>query len=89
MINFKNPAIAFASGFALLAGATPALARSSAHHPGYAAHAQAAAVDGVSTGRANALRVCNDKAAPLKDYLWGVTQGEQYRTCMAGHGQPE
>ena len=81
-------------GLALAAAATPALAKhKTTMHPGYAARAQAMPGEAggpITSGpRANALRECNDKAAPLRDYTWGQEQDFSYRACMSQHGQPE
>jgi hypothetical protein len=49
-------------------------------------------VDGteqVSAARAAALRECNARARPYVQYVWGVTQWQIYRACMAEHHQPE
>ena len=94
MINFRNATAALALGLALAATATPTLAKSRAIHPGHAAQAQAieGTIDdgaGVPPNRAQALRECNDLAAPFRDYAWGNTQVDIYRSCMAQHGQPE
>ena len=48
-----------------------------------------ASPDGISPDRARALRACNDVAAPFKNYTWGNTPGDLYRSCMTQHGQPE
>jgi len=91
MINFRHATAALALGLAVAATAMPALAKSRATHPGHAARAQAieGVIDGVSPDRARALRECNDRVASFRDYAWGVTQIELYRSCMAQHGQPE
>jgi len=78
----------------VVTSAVPALAGSRPVGPGYNARAQAVeqsiSGDGiVSPDRAQALRACNDLAAPFKDYTWGNTQADLYRSCMAQHGQPE
>lgn len=91
MIKFR--VFIAALGVALTLASAPALAKSRAAHPGYAARAQAieavVAPDGVSRDRAKALRECNALAAPFKDYTWGNTQSDLYRSCMTQHGQPE
>lgn len=93
MINFKNATFALTLALTVMAGAAaPAMAKSGVHHSGHAARAQAIGADvggGLSRARANALRECNDAAAPLKDYTWGVTGIDSYRSCMTQHGQPE
>jgi hypothetical protein len=91
MINFRNFTAALA--VALTCASAPALAKSRATHVGHAVLMQATdgviAPDGVSPVRAQALRACNDLAAPFKNYTWGNTQSDLYRSCMTQHGQPE
>ena len=93
MINCKNFTAALLFAFAVAAVATPALAAQRIHHPGYAARAQAIPGDsgdgGVSSKRATALRDCNGQADKSLQYLWGHESNDQYRACMAQHGQPE
>jgi len=43
----------------------------------------------LSGARAAAIRECNDKVAPFRDYTWGDDQAMRYRACMAERGQPE
>ena len=92
MIDFRKVSTALALGLAV-AAATPALAAPRAYHPGYNARAQAIpgdmSGDVMSGNRAAALRECNAKAEPLKQYTWGDQQLEVYRSCMAEHGQVE
>lgn len=52
-------------------------------------NARAEAVAGNAIDRAAALRQCNKHVAKLKDYTWGVQEIDDYRTCMAEHGQAE
>ncbi len=91
MIKFRNFTVALA--VAVTVFSAPAMAKSRATHVGHAAFAQAVdgaiTPDGVSPERAQALRACNDLAAPFKVYTWGNTQGALYRSCMVQHGQPE
>jgi hypothetical protein len=91
MINVRKFAAALA--IAITVASAPALANSRVSHAGHEARAQAIehaiAPGSVSVDRAQALRACNDLAAPFKDYTWGSTQGGLYRSCMAQHGQPE
>jgi len=93
VINRRNISAALAIGFVVAAAASPALAQKRpAHHPGYAARAQAVPGDlGGAPGsdRERALRECSSKADSMRQYTWGVTQGYMYRNCMAEHGQPE
>jgi hypothetical protein len=55
------------------------------------ARAQAIPDSDITLGgsRAAAIRTCNDKAAPLRDYTWGDEQIQSYRSCMSEHGQAE
>ena len=94
IVNFRNFTAALAVALTVISA--PALAQSRASHVGHAAraaHAQAIegviSPDGVSPERAQALRACNDLAAPFKNYTWGSTQGDLYRSCMAQRGQQE
>jgi hypothetical protein len=90
MVDVKRAALAF--GLAAVA-ASPAFAQPLAHHPGYAARAQATGADSgairMNVSRDAAIRECSDKSAAFRDYTWGMTQSDSYRVCMAGHGQPE
>ena len=43
----------------------------------------------ITQQRAEALRECNERAAPYIDRDWGVQQSDIYRSCMAEHGQVE
>ena len=91
MINFTKVTAALVLGVAL-AGATPALAAQRIHHPGYAARAQAIPGDigdGMSSKRATALRECNGKADKFSQYAWGNFSSDEYRACMAQHGEIE
>lgn len=91
MINFQNFARVLATALSL--ASTPGLAATHATHAGYTANAQAIegviAPDSISPARERALRECNDRAEPFKNYTWGHAQTDIYRSCMAGHGQPE
>jgi hypothetical protein len=90
MVSIKHGALAFALAVAV---ASPVLAKPGARQAGYDARAQAIGGDSsairMDGDRAAAIRECNDKAAPLRDYTWGMTQSDSYRACMAGYGQPE
>jgi hypothetical protein len=92
MSNFKTVTAALALGLAVIA-AMPALAAQRIHHRGYAARAQAVPGDigdgAVSGHRAAALRQCNDLAGKYLQYLWGTTSSDEYRACMAAHGESE
>jgi hypothetical protein len=43
----------------------------------------------ISAARAAALRECTAREARFSEYLWGDTEIQVYRSCMAEHGQPE
>jgi len=43
----------------------------------------------VSGGRATAIHACSGVAARYTEYTWGVMEVQQYRACMAVHGQVE
>ena len=87
--TFRNVATAFA--VALTLASAPAFAKSQLSPAARAAHAQAfeAVQDGISLDRAQALRECNGQVFSLKNYTWGNTQTDLYRSCMTQHGQPE
>ena len=91
MINFQNFTRVLAMALSL--ASTPGLAASNATHVGYTAHAQAIegviAADSTSPVRERALRECNNRAEPFKNYTWGHAQSDIYRSCMSEHGQPE
>ena len=78
---------------ALTVASAPTFAQSRVNQAGYAARAQATqsvvTQDGVPLDRAQALRACNDLAAPFRNSSWGHGQDDVYRVCMARHGQPE
>ena len=83
----KWTAVGAAIGVALLASASPVLARGGAAD-WRAARAEAIGPTGIG-GRAAALHECNSEASKFVDYSWGVSQTDHYRACMARHGQPE
>jgi hypothetical protein len=91
MINSRKFTAALA--VALAVASTPALAKSRASHVGGLILQQSiegvVSPDGVSPDRAQALRACNEVAAPFKNYSWGNTPSNLYRSCMTQHGQPE
>jgi hypothetical protein len=76
-------ATVLALGLVVTAGAAPALAKGRAE----------ASYNGggypITAARAAALRACTAREAQYPDYLWGVTELQIYRSCMAEHGQPE
>jgi hypothetical protein len=43
----------------------------------------------ISSARAAALRECSAVAAQYPEYEWGNMEIQQYRACMAEHGQVE
>ena len=43
----------------------------------------------VSDARAAAIHACNVAADKYPEYIWGDTQSDVYRACMAEHGQQE
>ena len=90
MTNFSTMTAALALGLAV--AATPALAAPRIHHPGYNARAQAIPGDlgdGMSGRRAAALRDCSGKADKFSQYAWGNFSSDEYRACMAQHGESE
>ncbi|MBX9825954.1 MAG: hypothetical protein K2Y27_13280 [Xanthobacteraceae bacterium] len=92
MITLSNITAGLVLGL-VVTSTLPALGASRVVPPGHKARAQAITQDVgggiVSPNRARALRECNDKAVRLLDYLWGVSQWDAYRACMAGHGEAE
>jgi len=92
MINFQIAGAALALALAVATTATPVLAKSGAAHRGFAARAQAIEAvsdEGVSAGRARALRECNARIGGFKGYNQMSTPMSLYRTCMEQHGEPE
>jgi hypothetical protein len=89
MTNIQMAGVALA--LALVATATPALAKNGAAHRGFAARAQAIEVldEGVSVARARALRECNERISSFKGHNQMSTPLNMYRTCMEQHGEPE
>ncbi len=90
----KSPIFIAALGIALTMASAPALAKSRAAHPGYAARAQATeSVIGegisVSLQRAQALRECSQLAEPVKVYSLVQNNSAVYRNCMYRHGEQE
>ena len=45
--------------------------------------------DHVGAARAAAIRACSAQALPYKEYTWGDFEFQQYKSCMAQHGQVE
>jgi len=90
IIDFRTVTAALALGLTVVA--TPALAAQRIHHPGYAARAQAVpgdVGDGISARRAAALRDCSGKEDKFSQYAWGNFSSDEYRACMAQHGENE
>lgn len=83
----KWTTVGAAIGVALLASASPVLARGGAAD-WRAARAEAIGPMGIG-GRAMALHECNSKASKFVEHTWGMFQTDQYRACMARHDQPE
>jgi hypothetical protein len=75
MINVKERLAALALGLAVTALASPSYAQRSE--------------DPMSAARAAAVHECSVLAQKYPQGAWGDTQGDEYRTCMAEHGQPE
>jgi len=44
---------------------------------------------GTSGGRAAAIHACSARATRYNEYTWGDMEFQQYRACMAQHGQVE
>jgi hypothetical protein len=65
--------------------ATPGFARTVARPPAWLFDATAQ----VSVARAAALHGCNARARPYIQRIWGVTELQIYRACMAEQHQPE
>jgi hypothetical protein len=91
MFNFQIAGAALALSLAVAATVTPALAKSGTAHRGLAARAQAIEVmdEGVSAGRARALRECNARISSFKGHTQMSTPMAMYRSCMDEHGEPE
>ena len=93
MTSLSNITAGLVLGLVVIS-AVPAFAGNRYVAPGHNARAQVIeqSISGegaVSPARTQALRECNDRAAPFKDYTWGVTQSDLYRNCMVQLGQPE
>ena len=92
MINFQIAGAALALALAVTATASPVLAKSGAAHRGLAARAQAIEAvsdEGVSAGRARALRECNARISSFKGHTQMITPLSMYRSCMYEHGEQE
>jgi hypothetical protein len=83
MVTLRNILTALTLGLAVTATVAPAYAKG---------HAEASYNGGgypITAARAAALRECSGREAKYPEYLWGVTEIQVYRACMAEHGQPE
>lgn len=94
MINLKNAMAALALGVAVAAAASPALAKDRARsNAGQDARAQAIrgeiGENGMSSRRANALRVCNERANRYLQHTYGNMQSYAYHACMIEHSEIE
>jgi hypothetical protein len=93
MIDFRNAAVALTLALTVAGAATSALAAQRTTHPGYAARAQAVpgdfGRDGISGQRAAAIRDCTNTSDKFSQYAWGNRQFDEYRACMAEHGEAE
>ena len=73
-----------------LSASSQALAGEPAHHANASwRNAHAEAITAGADSRASALHQCNKHVVKMKDYTWGVQKLDDYRTCMAEHGQTE
>jgi hypothetical protein len=83
--GLKTALASLALGFVLTAGATPVLAQDRAGGHGYVYN------EGfpISAARAAAIRKCSGAESKYLEYLWGSIEIENYRACMAQHGQVE
>jgi hypothetical protein len=55
----------------------------------YAAYGAVSPFGSPSVGRAAAIHQCSGAAARYNEYTWGDMEIQQYRACMAQHGQVE
>jgi len=83
MVTLQKTLLALALGLSVAASVAPAYtkerAQASNNGGGYP----------ITAARAAALRECTGREAQYPEYLWGVTEIQVYRACMAEHGQPE
>ena len=75
MQRVSKTVAALVAGLAIFALVTPSVAQR--------------AEDQMSGARAQALRQCNAQAGKMSQYTWGDHQIDNYRACMAQHGQQE
>ena len=92
MIDFKSVPVALTLTLAVGA-VTPVLAAQRTTHPGYAARAQAVqgdvGRDAISAQRAAAIRDCTNTSGKFSESTWGNREFDEYRACMAEHGEAE
>ena len=92
MINVHTAGAVLALAIAIATTATPVLAKTGTAQRGFAARAQAIEAvtdEGVSAGRARALRECNARISGFKGHTQMSTPIAMYRSCMEEHGEPE
>jgi hypothetical protein len=91
--QFQVCVAALAVALAVATAASPALAKQRAQQPGHDARAQAThsdvGGDGMSGHRAQAIRECMEMSGKFSQSTWGNMSAQQYRTCMAEHGEVE
>jgi len=83
---------AFLVGATLAAlSAIPASAQFFGPPPSYSYGAVTPFVPGAGTrgGRAAAIHACSARASRYTEHTWGDMEFDQYRACMAHHGQVE
>jgi hypothetical protein len=87
LIIATSAAVTLASG----AGAAerPGFNALGAFSPYEAARPQIRTDVNATAAREAGIRDCNAAAAGLKQYSYGVTESQVYRSCMARHGQVE
>jgi hypothetical protein len=76
MVTVNSRLAGPALGFAITAVASPSFAQKSENHNSAAA-------------RAAAIHECSVLASRYVEHTWGDTEIDQYRACMAAHGQKE
>jgi hypothetical protein len=73
MVTLRKYLPALALGLAVAVLASPSYAR----------------VPEIGSARARAIHECSVAADRYPQHTWGNTENDQYRTCMAEHGQQE
>jgi len=89
MAPIHRAVLALVLGLTVTAGVSPALAKG---HPEAGYHAEASYNGGgypITAARAAALRACSAGESRFVEYNWGVSEIDNYRACMAEHGQTE